>query len=147
MTLDLNLASSPTLEHMTFTPAELRYLSGQRLGRLATLAADGTLQNNPVAFTVEEETGVVEIGGWQMGESRKFANVRAHPEVSLVVDDIASVDPWEVRGIEIRGRAEAVTGVPRDPGTTLLSREVIRIRPRRVRSWGLGEASSARWIR
>ncbi|MCD0449846.1 PPOX class F420-dependent oxidoreductase [Actinocorallia sp. API 0066] len=126
---------------MTFTPAELRYLEDQRLGRLATLAPDGTLQNNPVGFTVDAEHGWIDIGGWNMGASRKFANVQKHPEVSFVVDDIAALDPWTVRGIEIRGRAEAVTGV-----AGFLSGEVIRIRPRRIRSWGLGEESSSRWI-
>ena len=55
-------------------------------------------------------------------------------------------EAWTVRGMEIRGRAEAVTGVPRDEGD-FRSGEVIRIRPRRIRSWGVpdGEAGSARW--
>ncbi len=33
---------------MTFTPAELEYLASQRLGRLATIGANGVLMNNPV---------------------------------------------------------------------------------------------------
>ena len=132
---------------MIFLPDELEYLASQTLGRLATLAPDGTLQNSPVAFEVNDEEGCIDIGGWNMGGSRKFSSVRAHPEVSFVVDDIASFEPWAVRGIEIRGRAEAVTGVPREEGDSR-SGEVIRIRPRRIRSWGLGEgAGSARWIR
>ncbi|GAA2736499.1 PPOX class F420-dependent oxidoreductase [Actinocorallia aurantiaca] len=131
---------------MIFTSEELAYLAAQPLGRLATLAPDGTLQNNPVSFEVNTEEGYIDIGGWNMGESRKFTNVRRNPEVSFVVDDIASLQPWTVRGMEIRGRAEAVTGVPRDEGD-FRSGEVIRIRPRRIRSWGVpdGEAGSARW--
>jgi len=132
---------------MIFTSDELVYLGSQTLGRLATLAPDGTLQNNPVGFSVNAEDGWIDIGGWRMGESRKFANVQRYPEVAFVVDDIASRDPWTVRGIEIRGRAEAVTGVPRAAGDHL-SGEVIRIRPRRIRSWGIPDAgaSSARWV-
>ena len=131
---------------MIFTSEELADLAAQPLGRLATLAPDGTLQNNPVSFEMNAEEGYIDIGGWNMGESRKFTNVRRNPEVSFVVDDIASLQPWTVRGMEIRGRAEAVTGVPRDEGD-FRSGEVIRIRPRRIRSWGVpdGEAGSARW--
>jgi pyridoxamine 5'-phosphate oxidase family protein len=44
-----------------------------------------------------------------------------------VIDDLASADPWKVRGVEIRGRAEAVDG----------ERPLIRIHPDRVRSWGV----------
>ncbi|ROO84776.1 pyridoxamine 5'-phosphate oxidase family protein [Actinocorallia herbida] len=131
---------------MTFTAEELRYLAGQRLGRLATLAADGTLQNNPVGFTVHEAEGYIEIGGYDMGKSRKFLNIQKNPEVSLVIDDIASLDPWEVRGIEIRGRAEPVTGIERGPSESYLSAEAIRIHPRRIRSWNLEGSSSARWL-
>jgi pyridoxamine 5'-phosphate oxidase family protein len=125
---------------MTFTEQELAYLSTQRLGRLATVAPDGFPQNNPVGFWVNTELGTVDIGGYAMGSSRKFHSVQANPKVSFVVDDIASVKPWRVRGVEIRGEAAAlVDQEPRGPG---FSREVIRIRPRRIRTWGLDERES-----
>ncbi|NUP35148.1 MAG: PPOX class F420-dependent oxidoreductase [Streptomycetaceae bacterium] len=118
-----------------FTPAELEYLRTQRLGRLATAAPDGTLQNNPVGFTVDTALGTIDIAGYAMGASRKFRNVEQTHEVAFVVDDIASVTPWKVRGIEIRGTAEAVReAAPRRPG---LSAEIIRVHPRRILSWGL----------
>lgn len=44
-----------------------------------------------------------------------------------MVDEIASVEPWVVRGIEVRGRAEAVGG----------ARPLIRIHPERIVSWGI----------
>jgi len=133
----------------TFTEAELAYLATQRLGRLATLAPDGYPQNNPVGFWVDAERGTIEIGGHGLGASRKFANVRAQPQVSLVVDDIASIQPSRVRGMEIRGDAEALTDqTPPMPG---FSPELIRIHPRRIRTWGLDPdspffASEARWL-
>jgi pyridoxamine 5'-phosphate oxidase family protein len=47
-----------------------------------------------------------------------------------VIDDLASIDPWRPRGIEIRGRAETVT----EPGP------MIRIHADRIVSWGLSDA-------
>jgi pyridoxamine 5'-phosphate oxidase family protein len=130
---------------MTFTEQELAYLGSQRLGRLATIAPDGFPQNNPVGFVINTEMGTVDIGGHAMGASRKFHSVQANPKVSFVVDDIASVQPWRVRGIEIRGEAEALSGAgPARPG---FSDEIIRIHPKRVRAWGLDERPSARTIR
>jgi pyridoxamine 5'-phosphate oxidase family protein len=122
-----------------FTDSELTFLAGQRLGRLATKAADGTLQNNPVGYFIED--GYIDIGGHVMGTSRKFHNVQTEPQVSLVIDDVSTDRGWTVRGIEIRGRAEALDDVePPGPG---FSREVIRIHPERILSWGL-EGSSRR---
>lgn len=69
-----------------------------------------------------------------MGDSRKFHNVQVEPQVSLVVDDLSTDQGWQVRGIEIRGRAEAVKDV--EPPMHGFSREVIRIFPERVLSWG-----------
>jgi pyridoxamine 5'-phosphate oxidase family protein len=119
----------------SFTDLELAYLESQRLGRLATVARDGGPQNNPVGFRYKRETDTVEIYGFNLGQTRKFRNVQANPKVSLVIDDIASVDPWKVRGVEIRGTAEALV----DQGrlTPTMSPEVIRVHPHRVISWGL----------
>lgn len=119
----------------TFTDAELAYLSSQRLGRLATVAADGAPQNNPVGFHYNGQLETIDIYGLNMGATRKYRNVRAHPAVALVVDDLASVDPWRVRGVEIRGQAEALEGTA--PAAAGMSREVIRIHPQRIISWGI----------
>jgi pyridoxamine 5'-phosphate oxidase family protein len=120
---------------MAFTEAELSYLETQPLGRLATVSPDGTPQVNPVGFWYNADLGVIDIGGHALAASKKFRNVRAGSRASLVVDDLVSRDPWQVRGVEIRGEAEAVESVePPRPG---FSSEVIRIRPRRVISWGI----------
>jgi pyridoxamine 5'-phosphate oxidase family protein len=121
---------------MVFTDAELDYLRSQRLGRLATLAPDGTLQNSPVGFEVDPATGVISIRGRDLGSTRKFHNVAANGKVAFVVDDIVSFDPWNVRCLEVRGVGEALTG--QTPPSPYQSGEVIRIRPRRVISWGMG---------
>lgn len=118
-----------------FSRPELDYLNAQHLGRLATVRADGSVQNNPVGFFIDGATIV--IGGRALAGTHKFANVRHNGYVSLVVDDLASADPWAVRGIEIRGRA--VTEEDVDPPVPYMSRDLIRIHPERIVAWGLGE--------
>ncbi|MFD0856687.1 PPOX class F420-dependent oxidoreductase [Actinomadura adrarensis] len=112
---------------MDFTDNEREYLSTQRLARLATIAPDGSPQNNPVGFHLNETLGTIDIYGHNLPASRKFRNVQQNPRVALVIDDLKSVDPWHVRGLEIRGRAEAVTA----------NRPLIRIHPQTVFTWGL----------
>ncbi|WP_406195510.1 PPOX class F420-dependent oxidoreductase [Streptomyces sp. NBC_01017] len=117
-----------------FSEAERAYLGSQRLGRLATVDPEGQPQANPVGFFPQDD-GTVLIGGLAMGTTKKWRNLRNNPKLALVVDDLVSVRPWRVRGIEIRGDAELLTG-PHELGPHF-SEEVIRIRPRWVRSWGL----------
>ena len=124
---------------MTFTDAELTYLAGQRLGRLATVAADGMPQVNPTSFRYDPETGTIEVGGQDLGATKKFRNVEATGRAAFVVDDIASYEPWTVRGIEIRGTAEALRDQP--PPFPWASPEVIRIHPQVIFSWGIESGS------
>jgi pyridoxamine 5'-phosphate oxidase family protein len=125
-----------------FTSAELDYLRSQRLARLATLAPDGTLQNNPVAFFVHASAGTIDIGGARIVKTRKFRNVQSHPQVALVIDDLASVDPWRPRCLEIRGRAEALPDA--DPPAPGFGSGVIRIHPERILSFGIDPDASGR---
>jgi pyridoxamine 5'-phosphate oxidase family protein len=120
---------------MSFTDAQLAYLRTQRLGRLATIRPDGTLQNSPVGFSVNAATSTIDIGGYNMASSRKFHNVRSSGRVAFVVDDVASVDPWRVRCVEIRGRAEAIED-PTDSASRVQG-PIIRVHPDRVISFGL----------
>lgn len=119
----------------SFTDAQLAYLASQTLGRLATVDPEGRPQNNPVAFRYNPELGAIDIGGHDMGRSRKFRNLAAHPHVAFVVDDIASYRPWHVRCVEIRGNAEALRDQP--PPVPGFSTELIRIHPTRIISFGL----------
>ena len=123
----------------TFTDGELRYLGEQRLGRLATVQPNGTLQNNPVGFSYNPTLRTIDIGGRDMAATQKFKNVAGNPTVAFVVDDIASVDPWRVRCLEIRGVAEAIAeptdSAARFPGA------IIRVHPRRIISFGIDPPS------
>ena len=119
----------------SFSEAELAYLATQRLGRLATIAPDGTPQNSPTGFRYNAELGTIDIGGLNMGATRKFRNLRTNNRVAFVIDDIPSLDPYRVRCVEIRGTAEALTDVT--PFRAGLSPELIRIHPDRIISFGI----------
>lgn len=119
----------------TLTPEHLAYLATQQLGRLATVRPDGSPQNNPVGFRYNAELGTIDIAGWNMAASKKFRNLVGNARVAFVVDDIASVRPWRVRCLEIRGTAEALTGVESYIGDR--PDALIRIHPDRVIAFGL----------
>jgi pyridoxamine 5'-phosphate oxidase family protein len=127
------------------TEAERAYLQSQPLARLATVDAGGAPQNNPVGAFLDQETGDIIIGGHAMGASRKFRNVQRNGQVALVIDDLVSRDPWTVRGLEIRGTAVALEDV--DPPVPFMSREVIRITPLWVTSWGVDPEAPGRYSR
>jgi pyridoxamine 5'-phosphate oxidase family protein len=120
---------------MPFTQPELDYLASQTLGRMATVQPGGTLQNNPVGFTYNPETKTIDVAGFNMAKSRKFRNVLADDRVAFVVDDIYSVDPWRVRCLEIRGRAEAIADAQQPNGG--LDGAIVRIHPERIISFGV----------
>ncbi len=121
-------------EFTAFSAAERAYLTSQRLGRMATVDAHGQPQANPVGYFLQDD-GTILIGGYAMGTTKKWRNLQKNPRISLVVDDIVSVRPWAVRGIEVRGAAELLEG-PHDLGPHF-SEEIIRIVPAWVHSWQL----------
>ncbi len=130
---------------VTLTEAERAYLQNQPLARLATVDGAGAPQNNPVGAFLDEQTGDIIIGGHAMGASRKFRNVQRNGHVALVIDNLVSRDPWTVRGLEIRGTAVALEDV--DPPVPFMSREVIRITPTWVTSWGVDPEAPGRYSR
>jgi pyridoxamine 5'-phosphate oxidase family protein len=109
-----------------FTENELAYLTSQRLGRMATAQPNGTLQVNPIGYRYNPETDTIDVGGFGMTTSQKFRNVNDNGRVAIVVDDVPSQDPVQVRFLEIRGVAETVG-------------EIIRIHPRKIISFGVEE--------
>ena len=123
---------------MTLTRAEQSYLAAQSLGRLATIAPDGSPQNKPVGFSWNPGLGTIDIYGFNMERSQKFRNVAANPRVALVVDDAPGTGAAGMRFLEIRGLAETARGqAPPEGG---ISPQIIRIRPGRVISWNIDPA-------
>lgn len=88
---------------MVFAPSEIAYLTGQRLGRLATVQEDGTLQVSPVGFSYNADAETIDIRGYNLARSQKYRNIGHNGRAAFVVDDVPSVDPWRVRCVEIRG--------------------------------------------
>ncbi|GAB0102876.1 PPOX class F420-dependent oxidoreductase [Nocardia sp. JMUB6875] len=123
---------------MTFTSNEQKFLAEAGIGRLATVSPDGVVQNNPTGYRVNAD-GTIDIGGMRMRGSRKYRNVEAGSRVSFVVDEQVSVEPYVIRGIEVRGTAEALAD--EEPPFPHQERAVIRIRPNRVISWGIDGGS------
>ncbi|MGK3201204.1 PPOX class F420-dependent oxidoreductase [Amycolatopsis sp. MEPSY49] len=118
-----------------FTEAELEYLDAQPLGRLATQQPNGTLQVNPVGFRYNPDEKAIDVTGHNLSGSKKFRNVRENGRVAFVVDDLPSTNPWRVRCLEIRGHAEALTGV--GVGDDHFDDAVIRIHPKRIIALGV----------
>ncbi|MBF6193748.1 PPOX class F420-dependent oxidoreductase [Nocardia implantans] len=123
---------------MIFTINERKFLAEAGIGRLATVSPDGVVQNNPTGYRVNAD-GSIDIGGMGMRNSRKYRNVRAGSRVSFVVDEQVSLEPYVIRGIEVRGTAEALED--QEPPFPSQERAVIRIHPERVISWGIDGGS------
>jgi pyridoxamine 5'-phosphate oxidase family protein len=120
-----------------FTEAEREYLvGGRQLGRIATVGADGTPHVVPVAWIYNAVRETIDIGGYGLERTKKFRDVARTGRAAIVIDDLESADPWRPRGIEIRGRGEAIP----------LPTPLIRIHPERIVSWGLDGGRSGRTV-
>ncbi len=119
-----------------FTEPELHYLLDEpRLARIATVGIDGTPHIAPVGFAHNSELDTIDIGGRSLEQTKKYRDVQRTGRAAVVIDDV--LPPWQPRGVEVRGRAEAVE----------LPTPLIRIHPERIVSWGvhsgaMGERSS-----
>jgi pyridoxamine 5'-phosphate oxidase family protein len=111
----------------TFSDAELTYLQGERrLARLATVGPDGTPHVTPIGmWSLDPDTGVVEVTGHDFAATKKFRDAARTHRAAIVIDDV--LPPFQPRGVEIRGRAEAISK----------PNPVIRIHPERIVGWGL----------
>src|ERR1700730_945647 len=110
-----------------FTEAELHYLLSERhLARVATVGSDGTPHITPVGFSDNAELDSIDIGGRDNGATKKYRDVLRTGRAAVVIDDV--LPPWQPRGVEVRGRAEAIGGTA----------PVIRVYSERILSWGVG---------
>jgi pyridoxamine 5'-phosphate oxidase family protein len=114
----------------SFDADQRRYLAeAPGLARIATVGTDGTPHVVPSGWSYDEERDALVLGGRNLERTKKFRDVRATGRAAVVIDDV--LPPWQPRGVEIRGRAEAIGGPS----------PVIRVHPDRVVSWGLGDAT------
>ena len=119
-----------------FTEKEVEYLREQRLGRLATVGKNGEPHVVPTSFRYNEELDTIDIGGHNLGRSKKFRDARSSGRAAFVVDDVLPGGAWRPRGIEVRGSAEALSegGGEVNAG---FDKELIRIHPGRIVGWGI----------
>jgi pyridoxamine 5'-phosphate oxidase family protein len=118
-----------------FREAELRYLiGGRQLGRLATVGSDGTPHVVPVAWIYNAVRDTIDVGGHELELTKKFRDVARSGRVAIVIDDLGDTEEWHPRGIEVRGRGQAIA----------LPTPLIRIHPERIVSWGIEPSRSAR---
>ena len=129
-----------------FTDKELDYLAGQRLGRIATVGADGQPHVVPTSFRYNPDYDAIDVGGLRMSQTKKVRDVRHAGRASIVVDDV--LPPWSPRMLEIRGTAEVLSS-----GGKALSDNfedtIVRITPVRIIAFGIdaeGYAANARSV-
>jgi pyridoxamine 5'-phosphate oxidase family protein len=112
---------------MSFTEEETAYIQSQRLARVATVDGDGQPDVVPVGFAFDGT--YFYVGGFAPERTRRHHNVRnGHTKVALVIDDVASVQPWAPRFLRVYGTADLVeyNGGPH-----------MRIKPEKSWSWNL----------
>jgi len=113
-----------------FTTAELEYLRSQPLMRFATASSSGRPDVAPVVFEVDGSDIIT--AGFDVTHTVRYRNVQKNPRASVVVDDLASMNPWSPRGIKVIGSVaiEDAGGSPR-----------FRITPEVIVSWGINDTT------
>jgi pyridoxamine 5'-phosphate oxidase family protein len=128
-----------------FTDSEIDYLAGQRLGRIATVGADGQPHVVPTSFRYNAEHDAIDVGGMRMSQTKKLRDVARTGRATIVVDDV--LPPWQPRMIEIRGTAAVFPSGGKAFGDGFED-TVVRIQPTRIISYGIdpGETMTARSV-
>src|SRR5579862_1925114 len=117
-----------------FTDSEIEYLAGQRLGRIATVGADGQPHVVPTSFRYNAEHDAIDVGGMRMSQTKKLRDVARTGRATIVVDDV--LPPWQPRLIEIRGTAVVVPSGGKAFGEQFED-TIVRIRPTRIVTFGI----------
>ena len=120
-----------------FTAAERRYLIDVHpMARLATVGADGTPHVMPLGmYSIDPETDAIVTSGQDLTTTKKWRDVVHSRRAAIVFDDV--LPPFRPRGIEIRGRADALA----EPEPS------IRIYAERIVAWGLDDTKGLRHAR
>jgi pyridoxamine 5'-phosphate oxidase family protein len=113
-----------------FTPAELEYLAAQPLMRFGSASTAGRPDVSPVGFEVDGDH--ILSGGFDVTRTVRYRNIAENPRVNVVIDDLASIDPWSPRGVKVIGTATAEADG---------DGERFRIVPEVVISWGINDTT------
>jgi pyridoxamine 5'-phosphate oxidase family protein len=128
-----------------FTELEIEYMAGQRLGRIATVGADGQPHVVPTTFRYNAEQDAIDVGGMRMSQTKKTRDVQRTGRASIVIDDV--LPPWSPRMIEVRGTAEVIATGGKAFGDNFED-TIVRIRPTRIIAFGIdpGDSANARSV-
>ncbi|MGA2875096.1 MAG: PPOX class F420-dependent oxidoreductase [Nitrososphaerales archaeon] len=93
-----------------FSKPEIDYLKSQLLARIATVNSKGQPDVVPVGLEFDGKYFWVGSHGQEIFfRGMKYKNVNGGNNlVSLVVDDLESVDPWKPRCVKVYGMAEVM---------------------------------------
>ena len=122
--------------------AEADYLKTQRLARIASASPKGVPEVSPVGFEFDGRYFWVGSHSQDIfSKTRRYKNImKGNARVSIVVDDLESVDPWKPRGIKVNGTAEVM-----EHDGMFGNGKYIRITPRVSVSWGIEPAKKGQW--
>jgi pyridoxamine 5'-phosphate oxidase family protein len=128
-----------------FTDLEIEYMAGQRLGRIATVGADGQPHVVPTSFRYNADEDAIDVAGMRMSQTKKTRDVRRTGRASIVIDDV--LPPWQPRMIEVRGTAEVLPLGGKAFGDNFED-TIVRIRPARIIAFGIdpGDSANARSV-
>jgi pyridoxamine 5'-phosphate oxidase family protein len=123
-----------------FTSREIEYLESQTMGRLATIGSDGRPHLVPLTYRYNPDEDTIDLGGIDFANTKKWRDAQGNPHATFLVDDFS---PTEAHAVEIRGDAELheTGGEEINPRFPAFVPQFIRLRPRRIVSWGLDEGT------
>jgi pyridoxamine 5'-phosphate oxidase family protein len=129
-----------------FTDLEIEYMAGQRLGRIATVGADGQPHVVPTTFRYNAGEDAIDVGGMRMSTTKKTRDIQRTGRATIVVDDV--LPPWQPRMIEIRGTAEVLGSGGKATFGDNFEDTIVRIRPARIIAFGIdpGDSANARSV-
>jgi pyridoxamine 5'-phosphate oxidase family protein len=113
-----------------FTEQELAYLAAQPLMRFASASPKGRPDVATVVFSVDGDDIVT--GGFDITKTIRYRNIGKNPRATVVIDDLASLNPWSPRGIKVRGTASIEQGP---------DGERFRISPEVIWSWNINDVT------
>jgi pyridoxamine 5'-phosphate oxidase family protein len=113
-----------------FTEQELDYLASQPLMRFATASLDGKPDIAPVVFEVDGDDIVT--AGFDISHTVRYRNLQKNSQATVVIDDLASMNPWSPRGIKVIGTAII---------ETFEGGERFRISPQVIVSWAINDTT------
>lgn len=113
-----------------FTDAETAYLRSQPLMRFATASLTGRPDVAPVVFELEGDD--ILTAGFDIASTVRYRNVNENPKATVVIDDLASTNPWSPRGVKVIGSCV----IEQHGGG-----ERFRISPNVIISWGINDTT------